>query len=155
VCRLRQILKWGLYRSLPQQTNMLSDLLQWSSLCVLCARAHVYVFRASTARSMASSTTNSARLPTTTAAATAAATEATTATATLRGSSIAAGSCVAVPGLKNGMDYVQLGDSDLVVSKVCSTYRLYIKNFTYATTRCATFLPNYVSRTHVHVQWGP
>lgn len=25
----------------------------------------------------------------------------------------------AVPGLKNGMDYVQLGDSDLVVSKVC------------------------------------
>ena len=25
-----------------------------------------------------------------------------------------------VPGLKNGMDYVQLGDSDLVVSKVCS-----------------------------------
>jgi len=24
-----------------------------------------------------------------------------------------------VPGLKNGMDYVQLGDSDLVVSKVC------------------------------------
>ena len=28
---------------------------------------------------------------------------------------------VAVPKLKNGMDYVQLGDSDLVVSKVCST----------------------------------
>ena len=26
---------------------------------------------------------------------------------------------VAVPGLENGMDYVQLGDSDLVVSKVC------------------------------------
>jgi hypothetical protein len=24
-----------------------------------------------------------------------------------------------VPGLKNGMDYVKLGDSDLVVSKVC------------------------------------
>lgn len=24
-----------------------------------------------------------------------------------------------VPGLKNGMDYVQLGDSDLMVSKVC------------------------------------
>ena len=24
-----------------------------------------------------------------------------------------------VPGLKNGMDYVQLGDSDLVVSKIC------------------------------------
>ena len=24
-----------------------------------------------------------------------------------------------VPGLKNGMDYVQLGDSDLIVSKVC------------------------------------
>lgn len=30
---------------------------------------------------------------------------------------------VQVPGLKNGMDYVRLGDSDLVVSKVCSTYR--------------------------------
>jgi hypothetical protein len=29
---------------------------------------------------------------------------------------------VKVPGLKNGMDYVKLGDSDLVVSKVCSTY---------------------------------
>jgi hypothetical protein len=28
---------------------------------------------------------------------------------------------VAVPKLKHGMDYVQLGDSDLVVSKVCST----------------------------------
>jgi hypothetical protein len=26
---------------------------------------------------------------------------------------------VAVPGLQNGMDYVTLGDSDLVVSKVC------------------------------------
>ena len=26
---------------------------------------------------------------------------------------------VAVPGLKNGMDYVKLGDSDLEVSKVC------------------------------------
>lgn len=26
---------------------------------------------------------------------------------------------VAVPGLKNGMDYIQLGDSDLIVSKVC------------------------------------
>jgi hypothetical protein len=26
---------------------------------------------------------------------------------------------VAVPGLKNGMDYARLGDSDLVVSKVC------------------------------------
>jgi hypothetical protein len=26
---------------------------------------------------------------------------------------------LSVPGLKNGMDYVQLGDSDLVVSKVC------------------------------------
>ena len=28
---------------------------------------------------------------------------------------------VGVPKLKNGMDYVQLGDSDLIVSKVCST----------------------------------
>jgi len=26
---------------------------------------------------------------------------------------------LAVPGLKNGMDYVKLGDSDLEVSKVC------------------------------------
>jgi aryl-alcohol dehydrogenase-like predicted oxidoreductase len=26
---------------------------------------------------------------------------------------------VAAPGLKNGMDYIQLGDSDLIVSKVC------------------------------------
>lgn len=26
---------------------------------------------------------------------------------------------VAVPGLKNGMDYQKLGDSDLLVSKVC------------------------------------
>ena len=26
---------------------------------------------------------------------------------------------LSVPGLKNGMDYVRLGDSDLVVSKVC------------------------------------
>lgn len=26
---------------------------------------------------------------------------------------------VAVPGLRNGMDYATLGDSDLVVSKVC------------------------------------
>lgn len=38
----------------------------------------------------------------------------------------AASSCivknVAVPKLQNGMDYVQLGDSDLVVSKVCSTF---------------------------------
>ena len=24
-----------------------------------------------------------------------------------------------VPGLKHGMDYIQLGDSDLVVSKIC------------------------------------
>jgi hypothetical protein len=24
-----------------------------------------------------------------------------------------------VPGLKNGMDYTQLGDSDLIVSRVC------------------------------------
>jgi hypothetical protein len=29
---------------------------------------------------------------------------------------------VIVPGLKHGMDYIQLGDSDLVVSKVCSKY---------------------------------
>ena len=27
-----------------------------------------------------------------------------------------------VPGLKNGMDYVRLGDSDLVVSNVCMGY---------------------------------
>ena len=26
---------------------------------------------------------------------------------------------IPVPGLKNGMDYCKLGDSDLVVSKVC------------------------------------
>jgi hypothetical protein len=26
---------------------------------------------------------------------------------------------VAVPGLKNGMEYARLGDSDLVVSKIC------------------------------------
>jgi hypothetical protein len=26
---------------------------------------------------------------------------------------------VAVPGLKNGMDYARLGDSDLIVSKIC------------------------------------
>jgi hypothetical protein len=24
-----------------------------------------------------------------------------------------------VPGLKHGMDYIQLGDSDLIVSKIC------------------------------------
>lgn len=29
---------------------------------------------------------------------------------------------VQVPGLKNGMDYVKLGHSDLVVSKVCSKF---------------------------------
>jgi hypothetical protein len=34
---------------------------------------------------------------------------------------------VAVPGLKNGMDYMQLGDSDLVVSKVCmGTVRVWV-----------------------------
>jgi hypothetical protein len=26
---------------------------------------------------------------------------------------------VAVPGLKNGMEYARLGDSDLIVSKIC------------------------------------
>ncbi len=28
-----------------------------------------------------------------------------------------------VPGLKHGMDYIQLGDSDLVVSKICCKCR--------------------------------
>lgn len=32
---------------------------------------------------------------------------------------------VQVPGLKNGMDYVQLGDSDLIVSKVCSKSKMF------------------------------
>lgn len=32
---------------------------------------------------------------------------------------------VAVPGLANGMDYARLGDSDLIVSKVCSTCRCF------------------------------
>jgi hypothetical protein len=27
-----------------------------------------------------------------------------------------------VPGLKNGMDYIQLGDSDLIVSKICCKF---------------------------------
>jgi hypothetical protein len=31
-----------------------------------------------------------------------------------------------VPGLQNGMDYIQLGDSDLLVSKICCTFLLYI-----------------------------
>jgi hypothetical protein len=31
---------------------------------------------------------------------------------------------VPVSGLQNGMDYVQLGDSDLIVSKVCSKFNM-------------------------------
>jgi hypothetical protein len=40
---------------------------------------------------------------------------------------------VAVPGLQNGMDYVTLGDSDLVVSKVC----MGTMNFGYVSCRDA------------------
>jgi hypothetical protein len=45
---------------------------------------------------------------------------------------------VAVPGLQTGMDYVTLGDSDLVVSKVC----MGTMNFGYVSRRDAVvFLP--------------
>jgi hypothetical protein len=45
---------------------------------------------------------------------------------------------VAVPGLQNGMDYVALGESDLVVSKVC----MGTMNFGYVSRRDAVvFLP--------------
>jgi hypothetical protein len=31
-----------------------------------------------------------------------------------------------VPGLQHGMDYIQLGDSDLLVSKICCKLYIYI-----------------------------
>jgi hypothetical protein len=40
-------------------------------------------------------------------------------TAALATSKAASVKNVAVPGLKNGMEYARLGDSDLVVSKIC------------------------------------
>jgi hypothetical protein len=43
---------------------------------------------------------------------------------------------VAVPGLQHGMDYVTLGDSDLVVSKVC----MGTMNFGYESRRDAVVL---------------
>jgi hypothetical protein len=42
-----------------------------------------------------------------------------TAAAALATSKAASVKTVAVPGLKNGMEYARLGDSDLVVSKIC------------------------------------
>jgi hypothetical protein len=37
----------------------------------------------------------------------------------VRGNKATSIKTVAVPGLKNGMEYARLGDSDLVVSKIC------------------------------------
>jgi hypothetical protein len=47
-------------------------------------------------------------------------TASTTTTTTTKNAATMIKKNVAVPGLKNGMDYVQIGDSDLIASKVCS-----------------------------------